>query len=106
VALIDLDQAGLGPAAADLGSALAGIRYSALVADEAARGDRLQRALVDGYASLRDVPDPETLRWHVAAALLSERALRAVSRIRPDGLAHLGAVLADARAALRGDAAR
>ncbi|MEA2385109.1 MAG: hypothetical protein QOH72_5080 [Solirubrobacteraceae bacterium] len=106
VALIDLDQAGLGPAAADLGSALAGIRYHALVGDEAARGRRLQRALVDGYASLRDVPDTETLCWHVAAALLSERALRAVSRIRPDGLAHLGAVLADARAALRGDAAR
>jgi aminoglycoside phosphotransferase (APT) family kinase protein len=106
VALIDLDQAGVGPAAADLGSAMAGLRYHALVTDEAARGDRLERALLDGYASLRELPDAETLRWHVAAALLSERALRAVNRIRPDGLAHLGAVLAAARAALRGEAVR
>jgi aminoglycoside phosphotransferase len=106
VALIDLDQAGLGPAAVDLGSAMAGLRYHALVADETARGVCLQDALLDGYASLRELPDPEALRWHVAAALLTERALRAVNRIRPDGLAHLGAVLADARAALRGEAAR
>ena len=105
IALIDLDQVGLGPAAADLGSAMAGIRYHALVADEAARGERLQRALLDGYASLRELPDAHELRWHVAAALLSERALRAVNRVRPDGLARLGAVLADARAALRGEVA-
>jgi Ser/Thr protein kinase RdoA (MazF antagonist) len=104
IALIDLDQMGTGPAAADLGSAMAGIRYHALVTDEIARGARLQRALLDGYASLRELPDAHALRWHVAAALLSERALRAVNRIRPDGLAHLGAVLADARAALRGEA--
>ena len=105
IALIDLDQVGLGPAAADLGSAMAGIRYHAHVADEAARGERLQRALLDGYASLRELPDAHALRWHVAAALLSERALRAVNRVRPDGLARLGAVLADARAALRGEVA-
>jgi Ser/Thr protein kinase RdoA (MazF antagonist) len=106
VALIDLDQVGLGPAAADLGSAMAGIRYHALVTDEAARGDRLQRALVDGYASRREPPELQSLRWHVAAALLSERALRAVNRIRPDGLTHLGAVLSDARSALHGEALR
>jgi Ser/Thr protein kinase RdoA (MazF antagonist) len=106
VALIDLDQLGLGPAAADVGSAMAGIRYHALVTDDIARGARLQQALLDGYASRRDLPDAPTLCWHVAAALLSERALRAVNRIRPDGLAHLGAVLADARAALRGEARR
>jgi Ser/Thr protein kinase RdoA (MazF antagonist) len=106
VALIDLDQVGLGPAAADLGSALAGLRYHAIVTDEAARGQRSQRALLDGYAALRELPDPAALCWHVAAALLSERALRAVNRIRPGGLAALGAVLADGRAALRGEALR
>jgi aminoglycoside phosphotransferase len=104
VALIDLDQAGPGPAAAELGSALAGLRYTALVADEAARGERLQRALLDGYAERRDLPDAAELRWHVAAALLTERALRALNRLRPEGLARMGAVLADARAALRGEA--
>src|SRR5262249_47394971 len=106
IALIDLDQAGLGPAAADLGSALAGPRYNHPVADEAARGERVQQALLDGYADGRELPDEDELRWHVAAALLSERALRAVNRVRPDGLAHLGAVLSDARAALRGEPAR
>jgi len=104
IALIDLDQMGTGPAAADLGSAIAGIRYHALVADEIARGARLERALRDGYASLRELPGADALRWHIAAALLSERALRAVNRIRPNGLTHLGAVLADARATLRGEA--
>jgi Ser/Thr protein kinase RdoA (MazF antagonist) len=106
IALIDLDQAGLGPAAADLGSAIAGLRYSHLVADQVARGERVQQALLEGYAAGRELPAEDTLRWHVAAALLSERALRAVNRIRLDGLAHLGAVLADARAALRGDGIR
>jgi Ser/Thr protein kinase RdoA (MazF antagonist) len=104
IALIDLDQVGTGPAAADLGSAMAGIRFHALVGDETARGSRLQRALLDGYAAMRELPDAHALCWHVAAALLSERALRSVNRIRPEGLAHLGAVLADARAALRGEA--
>jgi Ser/Thr protein kinase RdoA (MazF antagonist) len=106
VALIDLDQAGSGQAAADVGSILAGLRYRALVTDERARGEKLRGALLEGYASLRELPDPAVLRWHVAAALLTERALRAVNRIRPHGLAHLGAVLNDARAVLRGEASR
>jgi aminoglycoside phosphotransferase (APT) family kinase protein len=105
VALIDLDQAGPGAAAAELGSALAGLRYHALVADEAVRGERLQRALLDGYAERRELPEHAVLDWYVAAALLSERALRALNRLRPEGLARMGAVLADARAALRGEVA-
>jgi aminoglycoside phosphotransferase (APT) family kinase protein len=103
IALIDLDQVGLGPPAADLGSALAGLRYHALLVDDGARGARLRQALLDGYASQREPPDASALRWHVAAALLSERALRAVSRIRPDVLVRLGAVLSEARAVLRGE---
>jgi aminoglycoside phosphotransferase (APT) family kinase protein len=103
VALVDLDQAGPGAAAAELGSALAGLRYHALVFDEAARGERLRAALLAGYAAHRDLPDDAALHWHVAAAMLSERALRALNRLRPEGLARLGAVIADARAALRGE---
>jgi aminoglycoside phosphotransferase len=106
VALIDLDQAGLGQPAAELGSVLAALRYRALVTDELARGEKLRGALLDGYASLRELPGQEALCWHVAAALLTERALRAVSRIRPDGLLHLGTVLGEARAVLHGEAAR
>jgi aminoglycoside phosphotransferase (APT) family kinase protein len=106
IALIDLDQTGLGTPAMDLGSALAGLRYRALVDDEGARAERVRDALLDGYAAARELPDRADLDWHVAAALLSERALRAVNRIREDGLVHLDAVLADARAVLRGEAAQ
>ncbi|MEA2271192.1 MAG: hypothetical protein QOC64_3802 [Solirubrobacteraceae bacterium] len=106
VALIDLDQAGVGPAAADLGSAVAGLRYDALLSGDAHRGRSLERSLLGGYASRRALPSAETLRWHVAAALLCERALRAVNRIRLDGLALLPAVLAEARAGLHDGASR
>jgi aminoglycoside phosphotransferase len=106
VALIDLDQAGCGPAAADLGSAIAGLRYAAIVDGDADRAMTLEHALLDGYGSRRALPGDAALRWHVAAALLSERALRAVNRIRPDGLAHLAGVLAHARFVLRGGAGR
>jgi tRNA A-37 threonylcarbamoyl transferase component Bud32 len=106
VALIDLDQAGSGPAAADLGSAIAGLRYEAILDGDAARAETLEHALLDGYGSQRALPDGAALRWHLAAALLSERALRAVNRIRPDGLAHLASVLAEARTVLRAGAAR
>ncbi len=41
----------------DLGSALAGLRYRALVDDEAARGERVRSALLAGYASARELPD-------------------------------------------------
>ena len=106
VALIDLDQAGCGPAAADLGSAIAGLRYAAIVDGDADRAMTLERALLDGYGARRALPGDAALGWHVAAALLSERALRAVNRIRPDGLAHLASVLAHARFVLRGGAGR
>jgi Ser/Thr protein kinase RdoA (MazF antagonist) len=104
VGLIDLDQAGSGAAAADVGSILAGLRYRQLVTDERARGEKLRSALLEGYATLRELPGEDVLRWHVAAALLAERALRAVNRVRPGGLAHLGAVLNEAHAVLRGEA--
>jgi Ser/Thr protein kinase RdoA (MazF antagonist) len=106
VALIDLDQAGSGPAAADLGSAIAGLRYQAILDADGGRADTLEHALLDGYAARRALPDDAALRWHVAAALLSERALRAVNRIRPDGLVHLATVLAEARRVLRAGAGR
>jgi Ser/Thr protein kinase RdoA (MazF antagonist) len=106
VALIDLDQAGSGPAAADLGSAIAGLRYEAILDGDAGRAETLERALLDGYAARRALPGDAALRWHAAAAMLSERALRAVNRIRPDGLAHLASVLDEARTVLRSGAGR
>ena len=100
IALVDLHRAGLGQPAIDLGGTLAGLRYRAIVDDERARGERLSAALMEGYASRRDVPHPAVLCWHVAAALLTERALRAIDGLRPEGLDHLGEILSDARAIL------
>ena len=101
--LIDLDQAGSGPAAADLGSLLAILHYNRRVG---LLSQTVHRALHDtflaGYTTIRDLPDPASLRWHTAAALLAERALRAVNRIRPEGLQHLDDLLADAEALVVG----
>jgi Ser/Thr protein kinase RdoA (MazF antagonist) len=100
ITLIDLDQAGPGPAAADLGSLLAALRYDDHVGLQAAAGEWAE-AFLGGYAEVRPLPPPSQLRWHTAAALLVERALRAVNRIRPEGLACLDRLLADARMLLR-----
>ncbi len=104
VALIDLDQLAIGTASAELGSMLAGLRYHALLAGDDGRAAAEQRALLGGYACVRALPDPAALRWSTAAALLCERALRAVNRVRADGLARLDAILADGQAALEGGA--
>lgn len=96
MALIDLDQAGTGPAAADLGSLLAALRYSRCVGALSPSDERdLAGAFLAGYREARELPGQNTLRWHMAAALLAERALRSVSRIRLDGLHHLDELLMD-----------
>jgi aminoglycoside phosphotransferase (APT) family kinase protein len=100
--LIDLDQAARGDAAADLGGVLAALRTAARVG---AMPSRLEtstaRALLDGYARFRPLPAATTLRWHTAAALLVERALRSVARVRPEQLRRLPLLLADAESLLR-----
>ena len=106
VSLIDLDDTGLGPAAADIGSAIAKLRYQALLTGDTRRVRVFQQALLDGYRTRRRPPAMEELRWHIAAALLSERALRAVTRVRLDGLALLPAVLDDALGVLDEGGAR
>jgi tRNA A-37 threonylcarbamoyl transferase component Bud32 len=95
--LIDLDQAATGNAAADLGSLLGNLAYThraGLLSRPAAR--ELGLAFLDGYASLRQLPEKASLRWHTAAALLAERALRAINRIRPEGLLCLRELLIEA----------
>jgi Ser/Thr protein kinase RdoA (MazF antagonist) len=108
LALIDLDQCGTGHAAADLGSLLASLTYNRITATTttaahspshslAHSSERvLADAFLSGYESVRELPAPESLRWHTAAALLAERALRAVNRIRPEGLARLHELLCEA----------
>jgi len=97
-ALIDLDQAAVGPAAADLGSLLAALRYErhiGLLTESAER--TLADVFLTGYQQFGMLPDPESLRWHMAAALFAERALRAVTRIRMPGLQCLPELLLDAQ---------
>jgi aminoglycoside phosphotransferase (APT) family kinase protein len=74
IALIDLDQAGAGPAAADLGSLIGRLH---------ADGDTgpLRTAFLAGYQAVRALPPEGSLRWHTAAALVAERAVRAVNRV-------------------------
>jgi Ser/Thr protein kinase RdoA (MazF antagonist) len=101
VVLIDLDQASAGPAAAELGSVLASLRYAAAIGlIRSAAVPDLGSALLSGYSELRTLPAAPALRAHTAAALLAERCLRVVTRVRPEGLRRLPAMLADAREAL------
>lgn len=103
LALVDLDQAGTGPAAADAGSLLARLRLAVVLGDEdAATVARLAGAFLDGYESVRPLPPEPALRWHTSAALVAEQAMRAVNRVRPRVLARLDAVVDAAAATLRG----
>ena len=102
VTLIDLDQGAVGPAAADLGSLLALLHYNWRIGLlTRRRKQQLASAFLDAYACSRQLPTQRCLRWHTAAALLSERALRSVNRIRPEGLHHLSQLLDDAKEILR-----
>jgi aminoglycoside phosphotransferase (APT) family kinase protein len=89
--LVDLDDVAGGHAAADLGSALAGLRYDTLLG----RRDRTYaEALLDGYQSVAPLPHGRTLSWYTGAALLGERALRSITRLRSEGLEQLDALVA------------
>lgn len=95
--LVDLDQCGAGDPAADIGSLLAGLTYADITGGAAASSTKaLGEAFLSGYRSVRTLPATHSIRWHTAAALLAERALRAVNRVRPEGLARLRELLAAA----------
>jgi Ser/Thr protein kinase RdoA (MazF antagonist) len=102
VCLIDVDQSGTGPAAADVGSLLARLRHGCLLGehDEAA-GRALGEAFLAGYRSIRPLPGERSVQWHTAAAMLAERALRAVSRVNRPALACLGDLASAARSTVR-----
>ena len=89
VSLIDFDQAAPGPAASDLGSLLAALH---------GEGTSLEGALLAGYAEVRRLPPAESLAWHTAASLLTERAVRAITRVRVPTLRTLDRLIDDARA--------
>jgi hypothetical protein len=66
-------------------------------------GSALSAAFRAGYASAGTLPSEKQLRWHTAAALLTERAVRAIHRIRWVGLQRISALLREARSLLDGD---
>jgi len=88
--LVDLDDVAGGAAAADIGGVLAGLRFDELLGR---RDPECADAFLDGYGTR----DPHATRWYTAAALLRERALRSITRLRADGLERLHDVLAAAR---------
>jgi len=97
IALIDLDQTTGGAPSADVGSLLAGLRYARAAGPlDGGTGRVCADAFTHGYAEVRPLPEPAALRRATAAALLAERAVRAVTRVRLDGLAALGRLLAEA----------
>jgi hypothetical protein len=81
VALIDLDTLALGDPIEDLASFAA-----ALLSSGAARPSVcVTPAFVEAYERAAGWHVPEfDLNWHIAAALLTERVLRAVTRMKPD----------------------
>jgi tRNA A-37 threonylcarbamoyl transferase component Bud32 len=99
--LIDLDQAARGPAAADLGSFVALVRsqsVAGLMPRDTARA--AEQSFLEGYRSVRVLPPKVDIDWHTAAALLGERGLRAVTRLRRAILPHLDALLDMSRSIL------
>lgn len=98
--LLDLDQAATGPAEVDLGSVSAGLYCDACTGTRTWReASSLQRALLTGYGTPKN---SRALRWHTAAALLQERALRSVTRVRAATLQKLPELLLTAEAVLNG----
>ena len=90
VGLIDVEEMAWGPRAADLGSVLARLCSARVLQLESPeRVHRAAMALLEGYASVSPVPELSELRWYFAAAMLVERAQRAVTRLNELALARL-----------------
>ncbi len=96
VVLVDLEDSGAGPAAADLGQILAGLLTARI---RGAIDDRTERALGDALlAGYGEPPAWDAVRWHTAAAVLARVALPAVNRVRPELLPCLRPLLDGAEA--------
>ncbi|HEX3090435.1 MAG TPA: phosphotransferase [Ilumatobacteraceae bacterium] len=101
VHMIDFDQGGSGAAAADMGSMLGTLLTTQLLRPDTAV-DGLGAAFLDGYRSVRALPSSAELRWYTAAALVAERAIRAVNRVNMPVLEVLPQLIEVADAVLAG----
>ncbi len=101
--LIDLDQVSIGEPGFDIGSFLAGLHYRECVGRLTVRlRKEISERFLAGYEDVRPLPPERSLRRHTAAALLAERGLRAISRVRVEGLENLSGILARSENILRG----
>jgi len=88
VALLDLEHAAAGPAAADLGQLLAGLVAGRVLGRISPAEERaFAAALLRGYATVARVPG--ALGRHTSASLLARVAQPAINRVRPDVLRNL-----------------
>jgi len=105
IALIDLDGLLRGPVLADLGSWNAGALYRARLHN--VPFDECQAelaAFARHYQDYRGIKlEPESLNWFTAAALVSERCSRAVSRLKPGRLQIIDDLAALAVSLARGE---
>jgi len=88
IALIDLDNLCLGDPLIDLGSFIAHLYYWHYWSREAggSRPELLVEQLLAGYFEAAGEPlDEQSLRWQIAAALIGERAVRCITRLKPGG---------------------
>jgi Ser/Thr protein kinase RdoA (MazF antagonist) len=105
IALLDFDQAGFGPAAADVASLIAVLQHGAIVKPSGpfVNANELGEEFLRGYESIRALPNAAELQWFVAAALVAERAMRAVNRVNRLSLSHLDNILLAAIHTLQGN---
>jgi len=103
VAFIDIDRLARGPVLAELGSLLAELAMRDCLRGRSVDGDRLAR-VAGAYAhEVRRPIDGTAWRWHCAAAMLRERALRCVTSLKQGRMEALPVLLDNALAILRAD---
>jgi aminoglycoside phosphotransferase (APT) family kinase protein len=100
IALIDLDDLCRGPAELELGSFAAALVYRAQLHDEPVLAERAIEPFLEGYREKAPRPVRTShVRWHAAAALICERAWRALTSLKPGRLERMDRLL-DAASAL------
>ncbi len=99
ISLIDLDNLCQGSPWQDMGSFIAGLYYRGLVeAVPTSTIDALSKTFCEAYAlSSSWKLDEDAIRWYTATALISERAFRSITRLKPGRLDILGDLLQRAK---------
>lgn len=91
IALIDLDNLCTGDPLIDLGSFIAYLYFRAMSGGRPiSEAERIAQAIVEGYG---DEPDRPALNRQIAAALISERSYRCLTRMKQDRFHLIGPLL-------------